>query len=80
MAKSVVISSGVVVEWYVVMLAPVCCNLPASDQWIGGRVAWTASDAEDRGDDTWVLVGELPVWRCPTCCRFEAHRLVAVRR
>jgi hypothetical protein len=80
MAKSIVISSGVIVQWYVVSLAPVCCNLPALDRWIGGREAWTALDAEDRGDDAWLLVGKLLVWRCRTRCRIEAHRLVAVRR
>ncbi len=80
MAKSVVISSGVIVKWYVVSLTPVCCDLPASDWWIGGREVWTASDAEDCGNDAWVSVGELLLWQCPMRCRFEVHRLVAVRR
>ncbi len=59
--KSVVISSGVIVDGHEVALPLVCGDAPASDRWIGGREAWTASDAVYRSDDAWVSDGELPV-------------------
>ncbi len=54
------ISSGVIVDWHVVALAPVCGNAPTLDWWIGGREAWTASDGEDH-EDAWIANGKLPV-------------------
>ena len=68
------------IQWHVVSSAVVRGYFPASDQWIGRCEAWTAADTEDGVDDAWESVGKLPVRRCPTRCRFEAHRLGAVRR
>ncbi len=61
MATSVVISSGVMVDGHEVALPPVCGDAPMLDRWIGGREAWTASDAVDRSDNARVSDGELPV-------------------
>ena len=56
-AKSVVISSGVIVDWDVEALAPVCDDAPPLDRWVGWGKAWTASDAVDGGNDAQIMDG-----------------------
>ncbi len=73
-AKSVVTSSGVIVDGHEVALPLVCDDAPTLNRWVGGRKAWTAPDAVDRSNDA-VLDSELPVRWCFTRCYLEAHKV-----